>query len=124
MAAPSQQTGDGVIPTAWKIKILKRDFKVVLGKMLQSSQEHSDETEEVYLRSANVQWGGVDVSDLKTMWFSPQEKRDLLLMPGDLVVNEGGDVGRCAIWNGELEECYFQNAINRVRPMRNASTQF
>jgi type I restriction enzyme S subunit len=80
--------------------------------------------EEPYLRSANVQWGGIDLSDVKTMWFSPAEKRELLLKPGDLLVNEGGDVGRCSTWAGGVEACYFQNAINRVRPLRKASTRF
>src|SRR6266850_3051454 len=100
MAAPLQTKGEKTIPTIWTERILKRDFEVVLGKMLQSSQEKPNETEEPYLRSANVQWEGVDLSDIKTMWFSPLEKRELLLRPGDVVVNEGGDVGRCAIWNG------------------------
>ena len=124
MAAPLSYNGQKTIPTLWPERILKRDFEVVLGKMLQPEQEKSDETEEPYLRSANVQWEGVDISDIKTMWFSPRGKRELLLRPGDLVVNEGGDVGRCATWNGELEACYFQNAINRVRPRRKASARF
>lgn len=124
MAAPLSYNGQKTIPTLWPERILKRDFEVVLGKMLQPEQEKSDETQEPYLRSANVQWEGVDISDIKTMWFSPRGKRELLLRPGDLVVNEGGDVGRCATWNGELEACYFQNAINRVRPRRKASARF
>jgi type I restriction enzyme S subunit len=124
MAAPLSTNGQMIVPTPWKERILKRDFEVVLGKMLQSDQARPDETEEAYLRSANVQWEGVDVSDVKTMWFSPQEKRDLRLRDGDLVVNEGGDVGRCAVWKGELPECYFQNAINRVRPRQKGSARF
>lgn len=124
MAAPVTVSGQKVIPTAWEERILKRDFYVVLGKMLQSKQQDATDTEEPYLRSANVQWGGVDISDIKTMWFSPKEKRELLLRRGDLVVNEGGDVGRCAIWKAEIDECYFQNAVNRVRARRSASTRF
>lgn len=112
------------IQTAWREKILKRDFIVTLGKMLQPQQKSPLETEEQYLRSANIQWTGVDLSDIKTMWFSPQEKQDLLLLPGDLLVNEGGDIGRCAIWNGELSECYIQNAINRIRPRNGQSPKF
>jgi len=124
MAAPITTPGQKIVPTIWNERILKRDFQVVLGKMLQSEQRDFSETEEPYLRSANVQWTGVDVSDVKTMWFSPMEKRELLLLRGDLVVNEGGDVGRCAIWNGEIEKCYFQNAVNRVRARKRASTRF
>jgi type I restriction enzyme S subunit len=124
MAAPITTLGQKIVPTIWNERTLKRDFQVVLGKMLQSEQRDSSETEEPYLRSANIQWTGVDVSDVKTMWFSPVEKRELPLLRGDLVVNEGGDVGRCAIWNGEIEECYFQNAVNRVRARKRASTRF
>lgn len=124
MAASLQTNGLKTIPTLWRERILKRDFEIALGKMLQSSQGRDDETEEPYLRSANVQWEGVDLSDVKTMWFSPAEKRDLLLRKDDLVVNEGGDVGRCAIWNGSPQNFYFQNAINRVRARTSASTRF
>src|SRR4030043_482050 len=98
MAAPLTVNGEKVIPTLWPERILKREFDVVLGKMLQPAQARPDETEEIYLRSANIQWEGVDVSDVKTMWFSPKEKLDLRLQSGDLLVNEGGDVGRCAVW--------------------------
>ncbi len=124
MAAPIAVSGQKIIPTIWPERILKRDFDVVLGKMLQSEQGHADETEAPYLRSANIQWDGIDIGDIKTMWFSPKERRELLLRPGDLVVNEGGDVGRCATWNGELEECYFQNAVNRIRPRHHGFTRF
>lgn len=123
MAAPLTVNGEKVIPTLWPERILKREFDVVLGKMLQPAQAGPNETEEPYLRSANIQ-EGVDVSDVKTMWFSPQEKRELRLQSGDLLVNEGGDMGRCAVWDGELPECYFQNAINRVRPRRSSSARF
>jgi len=112
------------ISTLWPARILKRDFEIDLGKMLQPLQSADVETEEFYLRSANVHWDGVDLSDVKTMWFSPDEKRDLLLREGDLVVNEGGDVGRCAIWQGTQAPHYFQNAINRVRARTAASTRF
>jgi type I restriction enzyme S subunit len=124
MAAPLTTRGQKTIPTPWQEKILKRDFEVVLGKMLQPEQRNELETEEYYLRSANVQWEGIDVSDVKTMWFSPREKEELRLRSGDLVVNEGGDVGRCATWAGELEACYFQNAVNRVRPLQKACARF
>ena len=75
MAASPQTNGQKTIPTLWRERILKRDFEIVLGKMLQSDQGREDETEESYLRSANVQWEGVDLSDVKTMWFSSNEKR-------------------------------------------------
>ncbi|MGZ8845027.1 MAG: restriction endonuclease subunit S [Pyrinomonadaceae bacterium] len=124
MAAPISANEQQTIPSAWPERTLKRDFEVVLGKMLQSEQAQVDESEQLYLRSANIQWGRADVSDVKTMWFSPKERRGLRLQSGDLLVTEGGDVGRCALWNGELPECYFQNSVNRIRPRKRVSTRF
>lgn len=49
------------------------------------------------------------------MSFSPEEMNHLRLEPGDLLVCEGGEVGRCAVWRGELDECYCQNHIHRLR---------
>ncbi len=106
----------GEIPRHWKVKILKRDFNVTLGKMLQSQKKKETETEEYYLRSANIKWSGVDISNVRKMWFAPVEKTRLKLESEDLLVSEGGDVGRSSIWCGELSNCYIQNAINRVRP--------
>jgi len=112
------------IPEGWQRRIIKRDFEVVLGKMLQSNQTNEAETEESYLRSANIKWEGVDTSDIKTMWFSPEEKERLRLKYGDLLVSEGGDAGRTSIWRNELETCYIQNAINRIRAQQDDSTSY
>ena len=124
MAATIQTRDPMPVKTLWTARILKRDFQIDLGKMLQPQQSGDQDTEELYLRSANVHWSGVDLSDVKTMWFSPAERKDLLLREGDLLVNEGGDVGRCAIWPDAPAPHYFQNAINRVRARTSASTRF
>lgn len=58
------------------------------------------------------------------MWSSPLDKNSIRLESGDLLVCEGGDVGRSCIWNNEIGECYIQNTINRVRSLKNASTRF
>lgn len=50
------------------------------------------------------------------MDFSDEERAKFSLESGDLLVCEGGEVGRTAIWRGELSECYFQKAIHRLRP--------
>jgi type I restriction enzyme S subunit len=49
------------------------------------------------------------------MHFSAQDETRLEFLPNDLLVCEGGDVGRTAIWNGEIERCYFQNHLHRLR---------
>ncbi len=69
-----------------------------------------------YLRAANIRWSGIDDSDIKTMWFSTKDRESLRLQVDDLLVSEGGDIGRSALWKGEIDACYFQNSVNRVRP--------
>ena len=114
----------GKIPVDWEVTLLKRAFDVQLGKMLQPTQRNKEDTLEPYLRAANIFWNGVDITDVKEMWFSPYEKDHYFLKKDDLLISEGGDVGRSAIWKGEIEHCYIQNAINRVRSREINSTQF
>jgi type I restriction enzyme S subunit len=68
------------------------------------------------LRNVDVQWDFINVEDLPAMDFLPAERDRYMLRPGDLLVCEGGEVGRTAIWNSELDECFYQKAIHRVRP--------
>ena len=68
-----------------------------------------------YLRNANVQWDRLDLSSIHRMHVSAEERDDFALLPGDVLVCEGGDVGKAAIWHGEVEGCIFQKAIHRVR---------
>lgn len=114
----------GEVPEHWVVASLKRGFDVCLGKMLRPESTSSDDELHPYLRAANIQWSGVDISDVKMMWFSPHERRQLTLLKNDLLVSEGGDVGRSAIWQEEIDNCYFQNSINRVRPLPHNKTQF
>jgi type I restriction enzyme S subunit len=114
----------GEIPLEWRTTQVKYSYEVRLGKMLASEPSSSLDTLEPYLRAANVYWEGVDTSDIHEMWFSPSEKAQYRLEPGDLVVCEGGDVGRSAIWKGELPECYIQNAVHRVRGKDGYSNRF
>lgn len=114
----------GEVPEGWEVVPLKRRFNVVLGKMLQPECRNPEDTEQPYLRAANIQWGRADLSDVKKMWMSPSEMASLALQSGDLLVSEGGDVGRSAIWQGELSECFIQNSVNRVRPIGEDSTKF
>ena len=60
------------IPADWGTTRLKYGYEVRLGKMLTPEPSSSHDTLEPYLRSANVHWEGVDVSDVKEMWFSPR----------------------------------------------------
>jgi len=112
----------GDVPRHWEVNTIKRGYEITLGKMLQTEQKASTDVSAPYLRSANVQSERVDVSDVQTMWFSEHEVHQLALEPNDLVVCEGGDAGRSAIWHGEIDGCYFQNSVNRVRGVYNNTT--
>jgi len=72
-----------------------------------------------YMRAANVTWAGVDVSDVKEMNFSPKEFLTYELRPGDILLSEASgsasEVGKPAIWRGEIAGCCFQNTLIRVR---------
>jgi type I restriction enzyme S subunit len=105
----------GEIPKHWILKKLKYGYSVVLGKMLQPETSSVDDELLPYLRATNIQWKNVNVEDVKKMWLSKNDKKNLRLVDGDLLVSEGGDVGRSCIWRSELEECYFQNSVNRIR---------
>lgn len=73
-----------------------------------------------YLRAANVGWDGLRLDDVKTMNFTAAEMNIYRLAPGDLLLNEASgsrsEVGKPALWQGELAECAFQNTLLRVRP--------
>lgn len=84
-----------------------------LGKMLDTKKNKG--SPQPYLGNSNVRWGQFDLSDLAEMRFEPHEEERYSLLPGDLVVCEGGEPGRCAIWNGP-SGMKFQKALHRIRP--------
>lgn len=104
----------GWLPREWEIKKVDDAFNLILGKML-SKVSKKGKSPFSYLANRNVQWDKLDLSDLDWMDFSDAEREKLELLPEDLLVCEGGEVGRTAIWNNEMKECYFQKAIHRLR---------
>ena len=105
----------GEIPAHWDVAPVYARYNVALGKMLDAKRV-TGESLGKYLRNADVQWDAVQFEDLPEMDFSQSERKRYLLRSGDLLVCEGGEVGRTAIWRGELKECFYQKAIHRVRP--------
>jgi type I restriction enzyme S subunit len=112
---PQKQTEIGPVPKSWEIVRLGDAFDTQLGKML-SQKAHVGNDPKPYLRNKNVQWGRIDLSDMLQMDFNEREKEKFLLVRGDLLVCEGGEPGRAAIWNGDMQECYYQKALHRLRP--------
>jgi type I restriction enzyme S subunit len=59
------------------------------------------------------------------MDFDETERKRFALRVGDLLVCEGGEPGRAALWNGASFECYYQKALHRVRPLSpNATNEY
>jgi type I restriction enzyme S subunit len=115
----------GQVPSHWKVNLVKRHFDIDLGKMLDSSKQPENGFLKPYLRAANIYWEGAWVDDVKEMKFTKEQLKRYRLQKGDLLVTEGGaTVGRSAIWQGELEEVYYQNSINRARPKGTLPVKF
>ena len=106
----------------WPKKKLKDLFSVQLGKML-SPKAKTGNSSFPYLANYNVQWDRIDLEKVQEMDFSEKEREKFALAPGDILVCEGGEVGRSAIWHGELESCYYQKALHRLRPISNFSSE-
>lgn len=103
----------GEIPEHWKVKKLKFFANVVLGKML-TNEDKGDYSLRKYLRAKNIEWHKPNVGDVKEMWFSSKELITFRIKKDDLLVSEGGEVGRTCRWDNELEECYIQNSVHKV----------
>lgn len=106
----------GDIPAHWSLAALGYRYEVQLGRML-NAERADGENLKPYLRVFDVQWGKINTDNLPMMDFPPDAQERYRLCSGDLLVNEGGSyVGRSAIWRGELQECYYQKALHRLRP--------
>lgn len=113
-----QMFGDPVVnEKGWEVKKWKELFDTKLGKMLDRSQHTSSQKQYPYLANTNVQWGYFDLSDLRTMPFSDEELIKYDLEENDLLICEGGESGRCAIWHNKYsnQNILFQKAIHRAR---------
>ncbi len=93
-----------------------KHFAIQLGKML-NKKATSGTNQKPYLANSNVRWGNFETHNLQTMHFNSDEMDKFSLRPGDLIVCEGGEVGRAAVWDGRIAPCYFQKALHRLRPI-------
>ena len=108
---------------AWDMVPLALVAQVTLGKMVQNSASELETVEQPYLHAANVRDFGVLDTDHshRTMWFSPGEVDSLKVKSGDVVVVEGGAVGKSAYVKNDLPGYGFQNSILRVRAKKRVS---
>ena len=106
-------------PPTWDLVELGSIAEIVGGLTKDSKRQSEAGLVEVpYLRVANVQRGRLDLSQVATIRVTPDKARKLALLPGDVLLNEGGDrdkLGRGWVWSGEIRDCIHQNHVFRVR---------
>ncbi|MDR9826636.1 restriction endonuclease subunit S [Vibrio sp. FNV 38] len=103
-----------MVPNGWQIKTVGQLFEVQLGKMLNKAAKEKF-PQYPYLGNSDVRWGYFKLSELKSMYFSQREEEKFTLEDGDILMCEGGEVGRCAIWNSGNTQVYYQKALHRLR---------
>ncbi|WP_417474797.1 restriction endonuclease subunit S [Luteimonas mephitis] len=109
----------GDLPAGWR-ELRIDEFCTVQGGIQKTPLRHPVSLHFPYLRVANVQRGRIDVSELARYELSLDELEKWRLNTGDLLIVEGNgsesEIGRCAIWRGEVLDCVYQNHLMRVRP--------
>ncbi|MDP6594565.1 MAG: restriction endonuclease subunit S [Candidatus Poribacteria bacterium] len=93
-----------------------------LGKMLDKKKNKGDFQR--YLANVNVQWGKFVLDELREMRFEQHELEKFGLKYGDIVMCEGGEPGRCAIWKDQIPGMMIQKALHRIRPNDCLNTEF
>ncbi|MFA5157736.1 MAG: restriction endonuclease subunit S [Patescibacteria group bacterium] len=102
----------------WKTVRLDSIFDIQQGKQV-SESNRVGANQRPFLRTANVFWGKLSLKNLDHMNFTEAEETRYALRDGDILVCEGGDVGRSTIWHNEIENCYHQNHLHRLRKINN-----
>ena len=109
------------IPESWEWVKLGEIAQHNVGKTLNKSENNGEIRE--YITTSNLYWGRFDFTELRTMPIEVKELSKCSAIKGDLLICEGGDAGRSAIWNYEHTIC-FQNHIHRVRPYGGISIKY
>jgi len=112
-----KMTEIGLLPDEWETTKLGDLFEIKQGKALSPGHRRGI-SPRPFLRTANVFWGYLDLTTVDSMDFTDAEVSQLKLMPNDLLVCEGGDIGRTAIWRDESKVYCYQNHLHRLRTSR------
>lgn len=98
----------------WQMRVFEDIAVSRLGKMLDAKRQ-TGKYSYPYLANFNVQWFRFNIENLNQMDFNEDDREEFELKDGDLLVCEGGEIGRCAVWHNEIQPCFFQKALHRVR---------
>jgi len=102
------------VPGDWDVKSYSEIVESRLGKMLDKAKNTGIATK--YLGNINVRWFDFNLSEVQEILISQAERAELTIKLGDVLICEGGEPGRCAIWDGRVDEkIVFQKAIHRAR---------
>ena len=105
---------NGEMPKGWGWKSIDDLFELQQGASM-SPRRRQGRNPQPFLRTKNILWGEVDTSDVDVMDFTEDEIERLKLRKGDLLICEGGNVGRAAVWEDQLPLVMYQNHIHRLR---------
>ena len=106
----------GEIPEEWEIHKLIWDYEAMLGKML-DAKRITGRNLHPYIKNADVQWWNINFENLDEMDYNNDEYERYMIKAGDLIICEGGEIGKCAVVPENVEEgIFYQKALHRVRP--------
>lgn len=105
-------------PADWHLQRVDECFHMQLGKM-SSAIAREGPYQKAYLKNNNVLWGEFDFAELSAMSFNEVEQEKFSLQKGDLLVCEGGEIGRAAVWKEQYPGLYYQKALHRLRAKSN-----
>lgn len=108
----------GLLPKEWSMVPVEAIGDVQLGRQ-RSPKNQSKDFPTKYIRAANIKESGLALDDILEMEFTPKERTTFALQPGDIVLSEASgstsQVGKPALWKGEIPGCCFQNTVIRHR---------
>jgi type I restriction enzyme S subunit len=118
--SPPDTRGLPELPERWCWVTIGQLGTIQLGRQ-RSPKNRSDEFPTKYIRAANLTESGLDLTDVLDMEFQPGELETYRLHKGDVLLSEASgspdQVGKPVVWNGEIDNCCFQNTVIRLRPV-------
>lgn len=101
------------IPLDWTLSTIADEFEAQLGKRLDAAVNRGELR--TCINNRGVRWGHILSSEAIQAPLTSADIRDLRLVDGDVLMCEGGEIGRAAVWHDELPEAYFLNTLHRLR---------
>lgn len=113
---PQRETEIGPVPESWELASIGDVFEITQGLSLKGNLA-SDGQGTPFLRTSNVYWRRIELDTISRMRLRTEPPLEKLLRQGDLLVCEGGEIGRAAVWDGGMAPILFQNHLHCLRPV-------